>query len=43
VLLPDPTALVGWAEHDDLLVLEQPWERVLASLPPPLYRHRYGT
>lgn len=31
------------ADVGQVLLLEKPWEDVLASLPPPLLRHRYGS
>ncbi len=42
VLLPDPVALVSFLGPSELLLLEKPWEDVVAALPPPLHKHRYG-
>ncbi|GFR42935.1 hypothetical protein Agub_g3833 [Astrephomene gubernaculifera] len=37
-----PAVWVGHVGPAELLLLEKPWEKVLAELPPPLYLHRYG-
>ncbi|KAG2482398.1 hypothetical protein HYH03_018659 [Edaphochlamys debaryana] len=38
-----PAVWVGHVGSAELLLLEKPWEEVLAGLPPPLYTHRYGS
>lgn len=42
MLLSDPVAFVSFLGDKELLALEKPWEDVLATLPPPVFRHRYG-
>ena len=37
-----PCLWLGHVGPSDMLLLEKPWEEVLAALPPPLLRHRYG-
>lgn len=37
-----PCLWLGHMGPSDMLLLEKPWEEVLAALPPPLLRHRYG-
>ncbi|GIM15061.1 hypothetical protein Vretimale_17826 [Volvox reticuliferus] len=37
-----PAVWVGHVGPADLLLLEKPWEEVLAALPPPLLTQRYG-
>ncbi|KAG2432290.1 hypothetical protein HYH02_013013 [Chlamydomonas schloesseri] len=38
-----PAVWVGHLGASDLLLLEKPWEEVLADLPPPLLTHVYGS
>ncbi|EFJ48124.1 hypothetical protein VOLCADRAFT_91388 [Volvox carteri f. nagariensis] len=38
-----PAVWVGHVGPEELLLLEKPWEEVLAALPPPLLTHRYGS
>ncbi len=38
-----PCVWLGHVGTGELLLLEKPWEEVLAALPPPLYVHRYGS
>ncbi len=35
--------LLAHVSPSEALLLEKPWQDVLQELPPPLYRHRYGT
>uniref|UniRef100_A0A7S0V2K3 Uncharacterized protein n=1 Tax=Polytomella parva TaxID=51329 RepID=A0A7S0V2K3_9CHLO len=42
ILTTSPCVWLGHAAKDTLLLVEKPWEDVLASLPPPLLKHRYG-
>jgi U3 small nucleolar RNA-associated protein 4 len=39
----DPVLLVQPVGRGEVLVVERAWEEVWRGLPPPLYRHRYGT
>lgn len=41
--LESPCLFLGFIGPSSALLVEKPWEEVLAELPPPLYRHRYGT
>ncbi|KXZ42516.1 hypothetical protein GPECTOR_139g672 [Gonium pectorale] len=38
-----PAVWLGHVGPSELLLLEKPWEEVLAELPPPLFTHRYGS
>jgi hypothetical protein len=39
----DPVLAVAWLSAGEALVVERPWADARRALPPPLYRHRYGT
>ncbi|GAB4822285.1 hypothetical protein N2152v2_009331 [Parachlorella kessleri] len=39
----DPLLFVQYVARDAVLVVEKPWMDVWQKLPPPVYRHRYGT
>lgn len=41
--LDSPCLFLGYLSPSAALLVERPWEEVIASLPPPLYRHRYGS
>lgn len=43
LLLENPCLLVGYWGPGQALMVEKPWADVLQQLPPPLYRHRYGS
>lgn len=45
VLVPfkDPVLFVGHVAESSILVVEKPWLDALNQLPPPVYRHLYGT
>jgi hypothetical protein len=34
---------VAWISAREVLVVERAWADARRALPPPLYRHRYGT
>ncbi len=39
----DPVLAVAWISAREVLVVERAWADARRALPPPLYRHRYGT
>lgn len=39
----DPVLFVGYAADSSILVIEKPWLDAINQLPPPVYRHLYGT
>ncbi|KIY94087.1 hypothetical protein MNEG_13876 [Monoraphidium neglectum] len=41
--LDSPCLFLGYTGPRAALLVERPWEEVLAALPPPLLRHKYGT
>lgn len=41
--LSEPCLHISLLDQAELLIVEKPWLDVLETLPPPLYRHRYGT
>lgn len=41
--LDHPCLFMGFTAADAAVLVEKPWEDVLNKLPPPLYKHRYGT
>ncbi|KAI8468075.1 MAG: quinon protein alcohol dehydrogenase-like superfamily [Monoraphidium minutum] len=41
--LESPCLFLGFTGRAAAVLVEKPWEDVLAALPPPLLRHRYGT
>lgn len=45
VLVPfkDPVLFLGHVGDSSILLIEKPWSDVLHQLPPPVYRHLYGT
>lgn len=45
VLVPfkDPVLFVGHVADSSILVVEKPWLDAINQLPPPVYRHLYGT
>ncbi|KAI5056426.1 hypothetical protein GOP47_0028244 [Adiantum capillus-veneris] len=45
VLVPfkDPVLFAGYVSDNSFLVLEKPWLEAVGQLPPPVYRHLYGT
>jgi hypothetical protein len=40
--LEDSCLLVGHCSSSEVVLLEKPWQEVLQTLLPPVYRHRYG-
>lgn len=40
--LEQPCLFLGHTTADAAILVEKPWDAVLQSLPPPLYRNRYG-
>lgn len=42
ILLADPAAFVGYIGAGEAVLLEKPWDEVMAGFRAPLYRHRYG-
>eukprot|EP00850_Spirogloea_muscicola_P015138 SM000113S24094 [mRNA] locus=s113:305894:309907:- [translate_table: standard] len=43
VALADPCLFLAHTSTSSILVVEKPWADVLLQLPPPLYRHKFGT
>lgn len=43
LLLENPCLFFGHTGEDAAVLVEKPWMDVLQQLPPPLYRHRYGS
>jgi len=41
--LDAPCLFLGFTSAHAALLVERPWDEVQAGLPPPLYRHKYGT
>ena len=45
VMVPfkDPVLFVGHISDESILIIEKPWVEAINELPPPVYRHLYGT
>ena len=45
VMVPfkDPVLFVGHISDKSILIIEKPWLEAINELPPPVYRHLYGT
>ena len=43
LLLENPCLFFGFLGPNSALLVERPWQEVLEQLPPPLYKHRYGS
>ena len=43
VTFKDPVLFVGHVSKNSIVIVEKPWLEAVKQLPPPVYRHRYGT